>query len=55
MRDAIADYMETKADNRSQDQERTRFKLHVEPALGEKQVDAVSEGRYRQPATQTWS
>ena len=38
---ALADYMETKADNRSQQQERTRFKLHVEPVIGGMPVDKV--------------
>jgi integrase len=43
VRDAVAVYLETKADNRSQEQERTRFKLHVEPALGDRPVDRVSK------------
>jgi integrase len=43
MREAIANYMETKRDNRSHDQEKTRFKLHVEPVLGDKRVDAVTK------------
>jgi integrase len=41
--EAIAVYMETKRDNRSRDQERKRFELHVEPAIGEKAVDKVSK------------
>jgi integrase len=40
---AIAVYMETKAENRSQEQERTRFRLHVEPVLGDKPVDKVTK------------
>jgi hypothetical protein len=40
---AIAVYMETKSENRSQEQERTRFKLHVEPVLGDKPVDKVTK------------
>ena len=43
VRKAIAIYMETKADNRSQEQERTRFKLHVEPVLGALHVDKVTK------------
>src|SRR6476646_10501337 len=41
--DAVTVYLETKADNRSQEQERTRFKLHVEPVLGALHVDRVSK------------
>lgn len=40
---AIAIYIETKAGNRSQAQERARFRLHVEPALGDKSVDKVTK------------
>src|SRR5262249_19399687 len=43
IREAVGIYMETKADNRSQKQERTRFRLHVEPVLGDKLVDRVSK------------
>jgi integrase len=41
--EAISVYMEVKRDNRSQDQERKRFALHVEPVIGTMPVDKVSK------------
>jgi integrase len=40
---ALAVYTETKRGNRSQDQERQRFALHVEPVIGTMPVDKVSK------------
>ena len=39
--DALAIYIETKADNRSHGMEQRRFALHVEPVIGTKAVDKV--------------